>query len=136
MTKIRNLLTSGSRVILVGLFATVLAQTSTIQAMAADSGSTKSEPQASDIKQESDKDTQGRGESPGVPPGPDDCFKDKGCMTQTVTTTSGQRSTTGTTCRSGVACTTPGASCALGGTMRCKTIDLGGQNCTCACIKS
>ncbi|MFZ1804657.1 MAG: hypothetical protein WAU05_12090, partial [Nitrospira sp.] len=70
-----------------------------------------------------------------VPPEVKDCFKDKGCLAQTVTASSGRKSRTGTTCKSGMACTHENASCALGGTMKCKTIDLKNGNCVCACTK-
>jgi hypothetical protein len=128
MARLLNLLMSGSRFLIVGLFVTVLSQTPTIQAVAADSGSMESKSQVSDSKQKADKDRE-------VPREVDECFKDKGCLAQTVTSTSGQKSSTGTTCRSGMACTSPGASCSLGGTMHCRTIDLGGGNCACACTR-
>lgn len=121
-----------------GLFATVLSQTPTIQSAIAESGSTDSKPIVPDVKQESTLDRQGKDLDP-LGTGPKnqnpDCLKDNSCLAQTVTATSRQKSRTGTTCKSGMACTYPNASCALDPKMKCQTIDLKNGNCVCACTK-
>src|SRR5215831_7518960 len=65
----------------------------------------------------------------------DPCIKNKnishGCM---IMDGSGH-SSDGATCTSGVACASEGSNCAFGGTRHCTTHDLGGGNCTCACMQ-
>lgn len=122
--------------ILGGLSATILLQAPTIHLGTAESGSIDSKPLAPDVTQEPSTKTQGNDAHVDViDGGVKDCFKDHGCLAQTVTATSRQKSRTGTTCKSGMACTHPNASCALGGTMKCQTIDLKSGNCVCACTK-
>ena len=135
--RVCDLLTSGGRVVLVGLLATVLAQTSTM-AMEADSGTAQSGQQRSDVKQEPDKDKQGVTRE-------GDCNKDRpmdnqlpviegrpdsGCKSRPPKP--GDKSFTGTACTSGMPCTSVGASCSLSG-MRCRNKDVGGGNCLCEC---
>jgi len=112
-----------------GLFAAVLAYPLSIQAG-------EKPNQAQSEQRVSDKQQDKGGQKIKEPDGPEDCFLDKGCLAQTVTATSGQKSIQGTTCKTGtMACSFPLASCAMGGTKHCRTYDLNGQgNCTCACI--
>lgn len=121
--------------ILGGLFATVLSQTPTIHLATAESGYMDSKPLARDVKQDPSKNIQEQNDDRVVPEEPKKCFEDKGCMAQTVTARSRQPSRTGTTCKSGMACTHPNSSCALVQTMKCQTIDLKNGNCVCACTK-
>lgn len=137
MMKICDLLTSGGRVVLVGLLAAVLAQTSTM-AMEADSGTAQSGQQRSEVKQEPNKDKQGV-------TGEGDCNKDRtkdnqlggpgegreqGCKSRPPMP--GDKSYTGTACTSGMPCTSVGASCSITG-MHCRNKDMGGGNCLCEC---
>ena len=59
------------------------------------------------------------------------CADEQGCMGHTAT---GEAAVNGGTCTSGIACNSPGASCVIGGAKKCRNWNLGGGNCTCACM--
>ena len=53
-----------------------------------------------------------------------------GCL---VHGASNEQSIQGTNCTSGMTCNSPGSPCGFGG-RTCKNYDMGGGNCTCACL--
>src|SRR5690349_19575942 len=109
------LLTIAGSIFLSGIFVTALFQSSTAVAEMSSSGE-QSGTQSSKGEQSGDN------KGTGIPKSPQECVKDKGCLSQTA---SGQTSIQGTTCSTGMVCTNPGASCSLNG-MKCRTYDFGG----------
>ena len=96
MISLSTWLTAGGRILLIGLFAVVLA---------------------------------------GCPPPgsrqPDHGDCEAGCMGHAA---AGEAAINGGTCTTGLVCNTPGASCVIGGAKRCRNFNMGGGNCTCACM--
>jgi hypothetical protein len=127
MMRIDSLLRLSGRVLLTGLFAAILlAPSSPVQAAENDSGNAQHVQQAPGGKEQVDTVKKGTGIQRD-----NACFEDKGCMARTQT---GDPAFNGGTCTSGMVCVYPGASCALGGAKHCRTWNLGGGNCTCACM--
>ena len=59
------------------------------------------------------------------------CSDEHGCMGHPA---NGEAAVNGGTCTSGIACNNPGASCVIGGAKKCRNYNMGGGNCTCACM--
>lgn len=125
MIRTGSLLIFGGRVALMGLFAAVLASSSPVHAADIVPPNAQAAQQAIEGKQKGEKEG-------AISKTPNDCFEDKGCMARTAT--SSDKATDGVTCTSGMACVYPGTSCVIGGSKHCKNFDLGGGNCTCACM--
>ena len=154
-----NVLRAGGQVVLVGFLTALLVQISAMSTMAANFEGAASETKDSEYKNESSMDKQAGNKKGEMAPDLDPCNKDRaikgekdkrykhkneqkpkptqdgehGCKSRNVR--AGDKSTAGTTCTSGKACVSPGASCVLGNTMHCRNVDHGGGNCSCDCNK-
>lgn len=58
--------------------------------------------------------------------------EDHGCLGHPAR---GEAAANGGNCSGGIACNVPGSNCVTNGTMVCKTWNMGGGTCTCACMQ-